>query len=197
MSRQKGFTLLEIVIVIAIVASLMVLGLPRIRKNNTNIKSVVREMAGLCREIRNYARMKNSTYRLVLKVGSNEDAYGVEAATGTALAFSEEKQKKFDELSEDEKPKSAFQAVDKPLKNPKVLPSGLSFRQVETKVRKTPVTKGTAYVHFSAEGLVEQSVIQITDGKNLTWSLVINPLTGHAQIIERAVELKDIERRSE
>jgi general secretion pathway protein H len=195
MNRQAGFTLLEVVIVIAIIASLMVIGLPRIKRNSNNIKSVVRELASLCREVRHYARMKNSTYRLVFKVGTNEDAYGVEAATGTAYALSEEKQKRLDELSAEEKPKSAFQAVDKPLKNPKTLPGGLSFKQIETKARKTPVTKGTAYIHFSAEGLVEQSVIQITDGKNLTWSLVLNPLTGHAEIVEKAVELKDIERR--
>lgn len=200
-NNAKGFTLLEVIIVVAIVASLMVIGLPRLKKNNTNIKSIVREMSVMSKEIRNYARLKNSTYRIVFKLNGPEsnkkDSYFVEAAAGTVLALSEEKQRLYDELPAEERPKAAFQKVDKPLKEEKELPSGLYFAQIETKSKKEPVSKGNAYIYYTAEGLVDQSVIQITDGKNLTWSLILNPLTGHADIAEKAIGLKDVQTDSE
>jgi len=202
-SQEKsfGFTLLEVVIVVAIIGSLMVVGLPRLRRNNTNVKSVTRELAVLSKEVRNYSRLKNSTYRIVFQLNSDEknkaDTYYIEAATGTVLALSAEKQKILDEMSKEDRPKSSFQKVDKPLKEEKSLPNGLRFALIETKTKKDPVTKGTAYIYYTPEGLVEQSVIQITDGKNMTWSLIINPLTGHAQIVDKAVGLKDVQVSSE
>jgi len=197
---KAGFTLLEVVITVTIIVSLFAIGLPRLKKKETNIKSVVRELVVLTKEIRNYARLKNSTYRIVFVLNGPEsnkkDSYYIEAAAGTALALSEEKQRTLDEMPPEERPKSAFQKVDKPIKDQKELPSGLHFGKIETKIRKEPVTKGNAYIHFTAEGLVEQTVVQITDGKNLTWSLIINPLTGHSDIVEKAIGLKDVETES-
>jgi general secretion pathway protein H len=51
-----------------------------------------------------------------------------------------------------------------------------------------------AYIHFFPEGFVEAAAVQITNGKSLTWTLVFNPVTGQADIIEQARALKDIQR---
>jgi general secretion pathway protein H len=75
-----------------------------------------------------------------------------------------------------------------------VLPSGLRFASLETANMKSPITSGTAYIHFFPEGFVEAAALQITDGKKLTWTLVFNPLTGQAEIVEKAQSLKDIQR---
>ena len=90
---------------------------------------------------------------------------------------SEEKAKKEEGLSGDENAKSAFQKVDKPLKGDKKLPSGLFIKSVETKARGAPVTKGLAYIHYSPSGgLVERAVVQISNGKEIIWSLVFQSL---------------------
>ena len=74
-----------------------------------------------------------------------------------------------------------------------MLPSSLRFKSVETQGAERPVTSGMAYIHFSPEGLVEKSIVQITDGKDLTWSLIFNPITGQAEVVPKAMTLKDFD----
>jgi general secretion pathway protein H len=79
-------------------------------------------------------------------------------------------------------------------KTEKKLPPNLKFSQVETINMTEPITSGLAYIHFFPEGMMEASAIQISDNKNGTWTLVFNPLTGQADIIEKAATLKNLER---
>ena len=192
-SSSKGFTLLEMMIVIALVASIVAIAIPRIRKNNTNAKAVVREITVLSKELHNYSQLKNATYRLVINMTDDLDSYYVEASNQEVLAMSEAKLKKISTLPEKDRPASPFQRVSKPLKKEKELPKGLKFKSVETRGLEKPLTKGLAYIHYSPEGLVEQSIVQISDGKELTWSLIFNPITGHADIVNKPVTLKDLE----
>lgn len=198
MSRkgQRGFTLIEIMIVLAIIAALIVVAAPRLTKKDGNIKNVARHFLVLSKEIRNKARLSNSTYRLVINMDPQDEKYWVEKANGPQAidpeAYEKEKEKEKD--SKENAPPPLFQ-IDKSLtKKEQTLPSGLRFGSVETVNMKAPMTEGTAYVHFFPEGFVEASAIQITDGNKLTWTLVFNPLTGQADIIEKAQALKDIQR---
>lgn len=188
--NSRGFTLIEVMIVIAIIAAIFAIGLPLFRKPEKNIKDVARELKVLSREIRHYARIKSSTYRLAFKMGP-EGSFWVEASSGQALILSEENEKKLKELNEKDRPSSGFQRVDRPLKKEKALPAGVSFTKFETTYRQDPITSGIAYIHFSPEGLVEQSAIQISTDKNVTWTLLFNPLTGQADIVDKAMSLKD------
>jgi len=185
-------TLLEIMIVVGILSAIIAVALPRLRKNNTNVKSVVREMGVLSREIRSYAQLKNATYRLVFNLNGQEDSYWVEASNRPVLTISEEKQKTLDGMSEKDRPPDTFQKVDKPIKERKV-PSGLFIKSVETHRISHPVTKGLATISYSPEGLVEQAIVEVTDGKEMTWSLIFNPLTGHAEVVDKPMTLKDLE----
>ncbi len=180
-------------VVVAILAAIMGIAIPKLRKGNTNIKQVMREISVLSIEVRHYARLKNATYRIVFELKGKEDDYFVEASNHAVMIKSEAKQKLEEEMSKEDKPSSPFQKVDKPLKKEKILPEPLFIKSVETKSHAEPVTKGPAYIYYSPEGLVEQSIVQITNGKDLIWSLVFNPLTGHADLIPKAVTLKDLE----
>ncbi|WP_374079663.1 Tfp pilus assembly protein FimT/FimU [Bdellovibrio bacteriovorus] len=193
---QKGFTLIEIMMVLAILAAVLVVGAPRVFKKNANIKSVARQFIVLSKEIRNKARLTNSTYRLVIDMDSKEAQYWVERANGPQTVDPEayEKAKEKESEKEEGAPPPLFQ-IDKSItKKEQTLPSGLRFGSVETANMKAPLTSGLAYVHFFPEGFVEAAAVQITNGNNLTWTLVFNPLTGQADIIEKASSLKDIQR---
>ncbi|GIL17802.1 MAG: hypothetical protein BroJett040_15530 [Oligoflexia bacterium] len=196
--KKNGFTLFEVLIVIAILGAVLAIGLPRFNRGQTNIKKIIRELGALSKEVRHYSRLKNTTHRIVFDMEGSPHQYWVEVADGPRLVRSQEKEEaeiKAIEESKDSENKvtSAFRKSDKLLKDGRKLPDSLQIKQVEVKSRPEPITKGKAYVHFTAEGLVDQAVVQITDGKQLTWSLIFNPLTGHADIVEKPVSLKDLE----
>lgn len=191
---QRGFTLIEIMIVLAIVAGLITLGAPRLLKKDGNIKSVARNFIVLSKEVRNKARLTNSTYRLAISMEPGEEKYWLERASGPQAVDPEAYEKEKDEDKDEDAPPPLFQVDTSLIKKEKKLPEGLRFGSVETVNMKAPMTSGVAYIHFFPEGFVEASAVQITNGNNLTWTLVFNPLTGQADIIEKASSLKDIQR---
>lgn len=196
-------TLIEIMIVLAIIAGVMVLGVPRLFKSRENIKTVAREFLVLGKSVRDRARLSNSTYRIVIRIKPNEDAYWVEKASGPqlidpALMTEEGRQKAEDEAKDKEnKPPPLFQIDKSVTKKEKTLPSSLHFVSLETVNMKEPLTEGEGYIYFFPQGFVEASALQIgmNSGNNSSiWTLVFNPLTGQADIIEKAQSLKDVQR---
>lgn len=196
-SSSSGFTLLEVLIVMAILGILVAFGLPKFKNPKDNIKAVVTKMSTLTREIRHQARMKRRTYRLVIKMGgansSERDAYWVESAEANTLIPSKETLESLNKKSDEEKPPAAFQKVESLVKGERELPAKLFFGSVETNSSDQPVTQGEAYVYFTQEGLVEKSMIQITNRDKLTWTVIINPLTGYVDIVEKPMRLKDLQ----
>lgn len=187
-----GFTLIEIMIVLGILGAILAFGVPRMNFKNGNMKSVVRELSVLTRQVRNQARVKNRTYRIVFEMTEKSGAYWVESADAGYMPLTKEAEEKLAaDSSSDKKHQQPFQKDESILKKEKSLPSGLFIGSVETPRSEDPVTQGKAYVYFTPEGLVERAAIQLTNRQQLTWTLIVNPLTGHADIMERAVRLKD------
>ena len=174
-----GFTLLEVLLVLAILGGIIGFGLPRMRSPQTNVRAVARQLSALAREVRNEARMKRMTY-------------WIENAAGNYIIPSQTTIEKTQSLDEKDRPGSPFHKVDKYSKKEKELPGTLHFGSIETTSTLRPITSGVAYIYFTPEGLTEQSVVQITDRKKITWSLIFNPITGHADIVEKAISLKDV-----
>ena len=188
-ANNKGFTLLEILIVLGIIGAIVALGLSRIRKRDNDIKKVMREFYVMGKEIRNHARLKNSTFRLVIEMSEGEQKFWIESAQGFQGRINEEDFKK---LREEERPKEVFQKDTSVVKKDKTLPSGLFFKNVEV-VGKDPIQVGKAYIYFFSNGFVEASSLQVTDRKKATWTVVFHPLTGQADIIPEEKRLKDVQ----
>lgn len=192
-NNNRGFTLIEVMIVLALLAALITFAAPRVFRTQNNIKAVSRNFIVLSREVRNKARLSNSTYRIVLKITDEESTYWVERASGPRTIDPEEAEREQEEDAENAAP-PVFQIDKSLIKKEKALPGDLRFASIETVNMDSPVTSGTAYIHFFPEGFVEAAAIQITNGKRLTWTLVFNPVTGQADIIEEAKSLKDLQR---
>lgn len=185
---QSGFTLIEILIVLGILSAVLALGLNRFRKNENTVKSALREISVLSREVRNHARLTQSTMRLMIEISPKESKYWVEK--GNASEKRDLKMIFKPDQDQDEKKKPAFTLYKKLTKKQKALGKGVSFKSLEV-LNMEPVTEGLSAIYYSAEGYVEASVLQLGDDKN-TWSLVFNPLTGFVDISEEAKSLKDI-----
>lgn len=192
--NRRGFTLIEVMIVIAIMAALVAIGASKMLKKEGNVKPVARHLTVLVKEIRNHAKLFNSTYRLCLRLDEGQESYWVEKAGGIVLldpAKMEEERKNPAKKPEEGAPPPMFQVDKSMLKKEKTLPKNLHFAGVETANTTQPITSGVAYIHFFPEGMMEAAAIQITDKKN-TWTLVFNPLTGQADIMNKAVTLKEL-----
>ena len=194
--NRKGFTLIEVMIVIAIMVALIALGAGRMLKKDGNPKPVLRHLTVLVKEIRNHARLFNSTYRLCLRLDDGQEAYWVEKGNGGVLLDPEkiaEDMKHPDKKPDKDAPPPMFQMDKSMLKKERTLPKNLHFAQVETANTADPVKTGVAYIHFFPQGIMEAAAIQLTDKKNI-WTLVFNPLTGQADVMDKAVSLKDLTR---
>ncbi len=199
-SVHAGFTLIEVMVVITIIAAVIAVAAPKMFDTKAKIKGAVRRIAVLPREIHNAARLYNSTMRLVLSMPedpSKEHSYWVESAPGNVVLLSEDQEKEQERLTELQRDKSeqknnGFSTDPRVMKNPISLPKGLYFVDIEYANRLSAISSGTAYVHFFPQGLVEEALIHISDKKTLNWSIRINPITGKVDLFDHKVSIKEL-----
>ena len=76
----RGFTLIEILVVLAIMGSLAVIGVRRLNRTE-NLKTTVRYLSTVLKKTRAFAKLSGRTYRLVLKIDpKNPHSYWVESS---------------------------------------------------------------------------------------------------------------------
>ena len=194
---RAGFTLIEIMIVMAVITAVLSFGAPKMFSNASQMRSAIRKLAVLSREIRNVSRLTNSTGRLVIQMDDEKGhTYWIESAPGNAMALSEDAQKNLDSMTsmqrEDQGEKEQFTVDTRIVKSPVQLPRGLFFTDVEYGNKREPVTKGKTYVHFFPHGLSEEVAIHVSDKKTLNWTITVHPLTGRADVFERKATLKEL-----
>lgn len=196
-NRQKGMTLIEIMIVLAIITAVLAIGGPRIFSSAASKRAAVRKLAVLSREIRNVARLYNETNRLVIKMDDEKGhTYSVESAPGNAIMLNEDQMKDIERMTEMQRKDAGIAEQFKPssrvLKGEVALPKGLFFADVEYGNKKELVEKGRTYVHFFPHGLSEEVAIHVTDRRTLNWTITVHPLTGRADVYERRASLKEL-----
>lgn len=196
--NDAGFTLIEVMIVVAIMASIVVMVLPRIGNKNNQLKEVIRRFTVLSREIRHRARLENATYRIVIDMkdgaenGNSEHEYWIEKSSSRVLLSKsdrsdEEKDKDGNPIDTD-----GFAIDETILKKKQVLPSPLWFEDIEISGSDRPFTSGRAFIHFFPEGLVQEAAIHFRIAEGETWTFVINPLTGKGEVVTKRLELKEL-----
>lgn len=194
---QAGFTLLEILIVLAIIVGVMVRVAPRLASSSLQIRAAVRHIASMSRFLEANARLRNTTYRLVIQMDAKKGyKYWVESAAGAVTVMTAKQIKDLDKLSEEERKiaeQTASFTIDKSImRQEESLPNKLKFLEVEYAGDEKPIESGTAYVHYFPQGLAQEAAIHIGDGKNLHWTLAVRPLTGQMDVIPAEIHLKDL-----
>lgn len=202
----SGFTLLEVMIAVGIIAAVITLIVPRIDNRNNQIKAAVRKFIALSRDLHSRAKLENATYRLVLDMKAGETAlnheFWVEKSTKKILLNKEaladinkEKRGLEQEKEEEEKKKQSrdgFEMYPKITPKPVVLIEGLKISDVELFSLEQPVTTGKAYIYFHPEGFATEAAIHLKMGEDLKWTVAIHPLTGRAEIMAEYMTLKKI-----
>jgi len=197
MSHSQGFTILEIMIVTAIIGMVTVLAVPTVSSYfQVTLSAAAREMGSTIKEGYNATVITGKVHRLVMDLGKSE--YWVEVGPSTTLLDTaksqerEERRKRFTKDEEKEAP-SAFQ-LEKTITRKKVsLPMGASFEDVTTQAKPNePLSTGMAYAHFFPHGITEKTIIHLKDESNHKMTMVITPILGRTDVYERYVPLLEL-----
>ena len=164
---KKGFTLIELVVVVLLIGLTMVLSVPRLRYAmlTDDLRGTVRRMVGTVRTLRNEAIREQKVYALHFDLESNR--LWADSADMTDEERIEAHQK-------------AFQ-----------LPKGVRVLDVWRSGKGKEVA-GEAVIHFTKKGYMEQSVIHLgaEDGRRFT--LIFSPFLGRVKVLEEYIEFVDI-----
>lgn len=190
--NNKAFTLIEILVVLAIVGAVMVLGVRKLNKAE-NLKTSIRKLSTVLKKTRAYAKLTNKTYRLVLKSDPKEpDSYWIESSNQTHL-IDPKANDKFKLTMDKEKENNAgnFQPATDILSKTRTLPKEWSFGRIESTGKPESQESELSYIYFFPQGVSEEAIIQITNKNKTTWTLYLNPLLSNPEIFQEAKYLKD------
>ncbi len=200
---HDGFTLIELMVVVAIIAGIAVMSMPYMNNRSPGTKKFLREFTVLSRELHTRAKLNGVIYRLVIDMGTPGDGktrpvhqYWVEAGNGKFVMSEKDEEEAMDRTKETDKAKQADPkgfTVDTSVTKPHELPFDLIFERVELTRVKNPITQGRAFIHYLPQGLVDEAAIHIKGDRGQTWTVSIHPLTGKAELISKSVSLKDMQ----
>lgn len=186
-SRRTGFTLLEVLIVVAIMVMVVAMAMPGIGvATRASLESCTRDLATTIRSAFDEAQLQGRVFRVVFDL--KENTYWVEQGPQNLVLRSEkqsDERKRLDaRLSKEEldsKKKPNFGMSKAITKSKKSLPMGVDFTDVITSAHKEPIKDGMAYSHIFPHGFVEKTIIHVKDRMGHEASLIIDPISGKSR----------------
>ncbi len=186
---SSGFTLVEVLLVLAIIAMVMAVGLPAISRVTVyRLNATTRQFVGLIRTIRNDAILLNLTHRLAINL--EKRTYWVENQTRGGLLTENSTEGQVSKKNSKEPPPSNFGLAEKYSKEPRVMPGGIEFTSIY-KEREGTRIDGIVYIHFFPNGINDSAILHIAreGSPETTTSLVIRPTSGKVDMFRE--KLKD------
>lgn len=192
--NQKGFTMIEILVVIALISLITLFALPNVTSIlKITLNTATRELATAIKETSQSTILTGRMHRIVYDLEENK--FWVESAPNDTLLDTE---KSYDKelrrrkmLGESEKPESPFK-IDKSVTRKKIsLPSGVTFKAIYSTQKEKPIEAGTAYTHFFPQGMIEPTLIHITDLQDHQISIVISSLVGRVKVMNGFVSKRE------
>jgi len=170
---NNGYTFLELAVVLTLLGLVLFLAVPRLQDfaSGGKLEKAARKMVAVIRHTRGLAAGSGTPHLLNLEIEKGQ--YWISTQTSREEPSAEEP-------SAEEKTAAVEHYI---------LPSSIKFKDVET-LGKGPVISGTALIHFWANGLVEASFIHLRDEQNHDITLILNPLTGSVEILNKYVVQK-------
>ncbi len=197
---QRGLSLIEIMIVVAMIGGMMVLGTTMLFPgNDQKVQEQAVKLAGTIKFLYDEAAVKNKYYRIVFNL--DDRTYMIESSSDPVMVALEDEEKIKKPSASGETlpsadgsppPEAGFSPEEGLLIKPVKLPAGVRFKDILVMHEKTPRQSGTVQAYFFPNGYVEPMVINFADDdEEVFYSLEINPLTGRAKIRSEYFELKE------
>jgi len=195
--NNKGFTLVEILIVIAVLAAVIGIGTPTIKNVlRTNLKSSAFQIASLSKFAYDSAVIKGKIHRIVfdfdkrtfqLQVSSSDELVEVVDEEDDPKSDREEREK------QEKQKKEVFYDFPGGIGKIQKLASGVELDSIENLSTKKKYTEEIAYLYFFPQGATEDTIIRLSGQKSRTgfYSIRLNPLNGKAKIEGRYLEVEE------
>lgn len=167
MRNRKGFTLLELLVVVLLISAFVFIAVPKIKSGTEiNIKSAATNLTGTIRYLYNEAAFKKNIYRLVFD--TERDEYWVEVLDNNEYVVSNEY-----------------------LHKKRTLPAGVHFKDVITErtLSRSRLDDPREFILFLPTGFVEPAVIHLVTDSEDYYTLETKPYTGGTRVYDEYVEL--------
>ena len=175
-ARIAGFTLIEIMIVLAIISIVMAIGLPAIeRVTYQRVNSQTRKFIGVIRTIRNESILLNVVQRLAFDL--DHGTWWVEQQKQFQLLTEPDHQPKKKSGKKQEEAPSNFMMAEKFSKKPIELPGGVAIDGV-LKEKEGFIKEGIAYINFFPNGFTEQALVYINKEGSKPGVYIVDPPLG-------------------
>jgi len=163
-NSTKGYTLIELVVVVALLGLFLGLAVPRLRYGlvTDDLKATTRRMVGLVGEVRNEAIREQRVYLVHLDLESNRLWIEYAGMGEEARALAQE------------------QAL--------VFPRGVRFLDVWRR-GEGKQAQGEITLHFSKKGYVEQTFIHLGADDGRAFTLTLSPFLGTVKIYDKYVDV--------
>jgi prepilin-type N-terminal cleavage/methylation domain-containing protein len=163
---QKGFTLIELVVVVTLIVMMIGLTMPQIRNTllSDTLKRTTLRMVGLVKSLRDEAVREQKTYGLHLDMTGQRYWIG------------------FDTMTEAEQTLAQEEAVKLPV----------NVQIVDVWFRNEGKTSdGEAVILFLKKGYVQPSAIHLSDDEGRRFTILLNPFGGKVKVFEKYVEFEN------
>jgi len=164
--NQKGFTLIELVVVVTLIVMMIGLTMPQIRNTllSDTLKRTTLRMVGLVKSLRDEAVREQKTYGLHLDMTGQRYWIG------------------FDTMTEAEQTLAQEEAVK--------LPANVQIADVWFR-NEGKRSDGEAVILFLKKGYVQPSAIHLSDDEGRRFTILLNPFGGKVKVFEKYVEFEN------
>jgi general secretion pathway protein H len=200
--RERGFTLVELVVVVGVIALLALIAAPALGSlTGANAREAAGRLAGGMRFLFDTAALRHATCRMALDTGNR--AWWAECADSSAAMLAapggrgeqEDLARRFPDEKDAQVRKllasTTFGAFSDRLVEKRELPGRAAFGKVRVEGLRDPAdSSGIAYVYFFPGGQAQRAFVPVVDGSNV-FTVVVEPFTGRARVVPGAVEVRD------
>ena len=166
--NNKGFTLIELVVVIGLIVMMMGLTMPQIRSTllSDGLKRTALRMVGLAKNLRDEAIREQKTYGLHLDMVRQQYWIGFSTMTEEEQLLARE--------------------------NARKLPQNVQILDVWFK-EEGKVNEGEVVILFFKKGYVQPSAIHLGNDDGRRFTIVLSPFGGKVKVLEKYVDFENEE----
>lgn len=188
--KNKAFSLLEVMIVLAILASVVALSVPQLSKQNHSRKSFFRRLVALDKQLRSLARLQNRTYRInfhIKKIKKDTvSLFWVDYQNGKTVVTKPIKNNKKQKTSS-----SDWEMATKIFKKKQTLPYNLNLVSANLEGFKQALNYGLISIYFFPEGIAQRAVVHFSENKKHHWSFIVKPFVSKNNLLAKKISFKE------